>query len=394
MEAKDRRDFLVETRHAIMHAAAWLTVAGIAVAELVQMEIGLRFALTALLLLCFAGLLALVFRLAYSNRDRAFIPVAAAAALVIVAVMIFGANPQYGAILFFILCTVVAIRLPVPYAFSLCGAAMLSLLGCSLFYREPDWLPTTLSFSTGFFAFAAFGITIRNVLQARAESQQLLEELRNAESRLREMAVMQERQRLAREMHDAVGHRLSASAVLLEGAARLIPSDPQRATRMVETSRAQVREGLAELRTAVTALRDGTVPAQPIREALGTLVEMFRQGCSAAIHLDVQEGIREPEPEWRHALIRTAQEALTNVQKHSRATRVDLRLAESPEGLVLTCRDNGVGAGARGGPGGYGLSNLRERAAALGGRMDFESETGGGALLRFALPPRGGAVHG
>ena len=92
-----------------------------------------------------------------------------------------------------------------------------------------------LSFGVGFFAFIAFSIAFRRSLQARAESEQLLAELTSAQGRLRDIAVMEERQRLAREMHDAVGHRLTAAAVLLEGAARLIRTEPARATRMVET---------------------------------------------------------------------------------------------------------------------------------------------------------------
>ena len=69
-----------------------------------------------------------------------------------------------------------------------------------------------LSFGAGFFAFIAFSVAFRRSLQARAESQQLLAELMSAQGRLRDMAVMEERQRLAREMHDAVGHRLTAAA--------------------------------------------------------------------------------------------------------------------------------------------------------------------------------------
>ena len=133
-------------------------------------------------------------------------------------------------------------------------------------------------------------MAFRRSLQARAESQQLLAELMSAQGRLRDMAVMEERQRLAREMHDAVGHRLTAAAVLLEGAARLIATEPARATRMVETSRAQVRQGLDELRAAVSALRTDMPGTQSLPEVLGALVDVFAQGAEAKVTLDLQPG--------------------------------------------------------------------------------------------------------
>jgi signal transduction histidine kinase len=203
---------------------------------------------------------------------------------------------------------------------------------------------------------------------------------------------MEERQRLAREMHDAVGHRLTAAAVLLEGAARLIGSEPARATRMVETSRAQVRQGLDELRGAVSALRTDMPGTQSLPEVLGALVDVFAQGAEAKVTLDLQPGVTEPEPERKRVIVRTAQEALTNVQKHAAATRIELALKTDGSSYILTCRDNGRGLSAvkdaqtvSAGTG-FGLENLRTRAAAFGGRVDLEPAPDGGALLRLILP--------
>jgi signal transduction histidine kinase len=371
------------------------------VAELLVVPPGPRFAWTAGLLGAFAAALALIFYTEHARGKVGLVTVALAASALAIAIMAVGASPVLGAILFFIICTVVGMRLSLVAAIGWVGGAIASLLICELARGQSDWLSTTLSFGVGFTAFVAFAVSFRRSLQAQAESQQLLAELSGAQGRLRDMAVMEERQRLAREMHDAVGHRLTAAAVLLEGAGRLIPTDPVRATRMVETSRAQVRQGLDELRAAVSALRTDLPASQSLAEVLGALVDVFAQGASARVTLDLPPGLAEPDPDRKLVIIRTAQEALTNVQKHAAATSVELALRLDGNAYVLTCRDNGRGipsgpttaapsAGSAPAGNGFGLGNLRSRAAPFGGRVELEQAPGGGALLRLTLPAGGG----
>jgi signal transduction histidine kinase len=384
-------------RYWILHLAGYLTVAGVALAELLELPAGPRFLWTAGLMAAFVVFLAVIFSTERDRRNTTFLAVALAASAIGIAVMAVGATPIYGAILFFVLCTIVAMRVSVRIAAVWVGCAFAAFVICLILSGDRNWLPTVLSFGAGFFAFIAFSVAFRRSLQARAESQQLLAELMSAQGRLRDLAVMEERQRLAREMHDAVGHRLTAAAVLLEGAARLIPTEPERATRMVNTSRAQVRQGLDELRGAVSALRADTLGTQSLPEVLGALVDVFAQGAEAQVTLDLQPGVSEPEPERKRVIVRTAQEALTNVQKHAAATRIELALKTDGDSYVLTCRDNGRGPSAVKGAQtalagtGYGLENLRTRAAAFGGSVDLEPGPEGGALLRLVLPVTGAA---
>ena len=167
--------------------------------------------------------------------------------------------------------------------------------------------------------------------------------------------------------------------------------EPVRAARMVETSREQVRQGLDELRGAVSALREGAQGSPPLAEVLAALVDVYAQGAGAEVSLDLQPGLSEPEPDRKTVIIRTAQEALTNVQKHAAATKIEISLVSRDDAWVLTCCDNGRGlAGAREPTAtGYGMGNLRARAAAFGGRVDLEQAPGGGAILRLTLPTRG-----
>jgi two-component system sensor histidine kinase UhpB len=166
---------------------------------------------------------------------------------------------------------------------------------------------------------------------------------------------------------------------------------------MVETSRVQVRQGLDELRGAVSALHRELPGTQALTEVLAALVDVFSQGSGARATLDVTPGLPEPESDRKLVIVRTAQEALTNVQKHAAATRVELALKADDDAWVLTCRDDGRGItrSADRTPGscsdGYGLRNLRTRAAEFGGKVELESPADGGALLRLTLPVPGGA---
>jgi signal transduction histidine kinase len=371
----------------------------VAAAELIEIPFGPRFAWAAGLLAAFAAILALIFHTENASGKGSFLAAALAASAIGVAIMAVGATPIFGAILFFVLCTIVGMRLSLGVAIVWVGGATAALLVCLLVSGDRDWLPTIVSFSVGFFAFIAFSVAFRRSLQARAESQQLLAELMSAQGRLRDMAIMGERQRLAREMHDAVGHRLTAAAVLLEGAARLIRPEPDRATRLVETSRAQVRQGLDELRAAVSALHADNQGTQSLADVLSALVDVFAQGAEARVTLDLPAGVAEPEPDRKRVIVRTAQEALTNVQKHAAATRIELALRIEGSAYVLTCRDNGRGPAAaqdaQAAPGGtgYGLGNLRARAAEFGGTVDLEPGPDGGALLRLTLPVEGGTAN-
>ena len=328
---------------ALLHWAGFFTTAGVAAAELLEIPPGPRFAVAAVLLAAFAAALVVIFRTERIREKGGFIAATLAASAIAIGLMAIGSTPIYGGILFFVVCTIVGMRLSIGAAIAWVVAATAALVTTLLTTGSRDWLSTSVSFSAGFFAFFAFSVAFKRALQARAESQQLLAELASAQGRLRDLAVMEERQRLAREMHDAVGHRLTAAAVLLEGAGRLIPSEPARAIRMVETSREQVREGLDELRAAVSALHAGAPGARPLGDVLAALVDVFAQGAGAQVFLDVQPGLSEPEPDRKLVIIRTAQEALTNVQKHAAATRIEVSLKTASGAYVLTCRDNGRG---------------------------------------------------
>jgi signal transduction histidine kinase len=403
MSATSKVSWQTESRHRVMHAAGYVTVVGVVAGEIFEMPFGARLIVTLGLLALFTVGLALVLEAVYvKHRMAPFIVFAAIEGAIGIAIMYAGAEPIYGAVVFFVLCTIVSMRLPLPLALIWVVSPIAALCLIYVSRGAHNWLPSVLSLGAGYFAFSSFSLAFRQSIDARVESQRLLVQLTDAQERLRDLAVLEERQRLAREMHDAVGHRLTVATVLLEGAGRLIPTDPGRAARMVETSRDQVKEGLADLRTAVSALRTEEASGKSTPEVLRALVDVYSQAADAEVTLEIQAAMPEPDPERKLVVIRTAQEALTNVQKHAGASRIELAFRQEGNAFVFTCRDDGrglsgAGNGALASDGqagaGFGLRNLRERAARFAGRVDLEARSTGGAELRLTLPAGLGGAH-
>jgi signal transduction histidine kinase len=238
-----------------------------------------------------------------------------------------------------------------------------------------------------------FAIALARADAARRESQTLLAELQEAHRQLQdyavrveELAVVDERNRLAREMHDTLGHRLTVAAVQLEGAQRLIPQDPERAAGMIGVVREQISEALSELRRTVATLRAPVEEDLHLRQALRRLANHFAQATGTTVHLMLPEQRPELPDVHRLALYRAAQEALTNVQHHAQARDVWLQLTQHDGMIALLVGDNGIGLQMGDGWSGFGLRGLRERAAQLGGEFFLEPRPGGGTQLHFRLP--------
>jgi signal transduction histidine kinase len=248
----------------------------------------------------------------------------------------------------------------------------------------------TLPYVAGYSFFAAFGKAMRDAQEARLESQRLLEELRAAQEQLKELAIAEERNRLARELHDSLGHRLTVAVVQLEGAQRLIEKDPERAGRMIGVMREQMKEALADLRRSVATLRaplaDDVPFGEPLDAALTRLARSFHENTGLAVHLSLPTHLPPLTEAQRLALYRAAQESLTNTHKHAGARNIWLNLSVADAQLTLTAADDGRGLPANPNGGGFGLRGLRERAALLGGSLELGARPGGGAQVSFIVP--------
>jgi signal transduction histidine kinase len=221
---------------------------------------------------------------------------------------------------------------------------------------------------------------VRRVADRHAEAETLVEELRESREAVAQSAALAERSRVARDMHDVLAHSLSALALQLEGT-RLLARDRGADPEVVdglERAHHLAATGLAEARQAIAALRGDALPGP---ERLRELADAFPNAT-----LTVRGEPREHSSEARLALYRTAQEALTNVRKHSAADRVEISLDYAGDGTTLVVVDHGPGAPVIvGAGGGYGLTGMRERAELLGGRLSAEP-TADGFRVELWLP--------
>ncbi|MCA9857603.1 MAG: sensor histidine kinase, partial [Dehalococcoidia bacterium] len=200
------------------------------------------------------------------------------------------------------------------------------------------------------------------------------------------VAALEERQRLARELHDSVSQALYGIALGAQTARQLVESDPARAVDPIEYVASLAEAGLAEMRALIFELRPESLASEGIVSALEKQVAATRARYGVAVVADLPE---EPDVPLRvkEALYRIAQEAMHNTIKHARASRIDIRLAASAERTQLEIRDDGSGFVADGDfPGHLGLRSMRERAEAVGGTLTIVSTPGTGTTVRADVP--------
>ncbi|MBG7609861.1 MAG: sensor histidine kinase [Anaerolineae bacterium] len=249
-------------------------------------------------------------------------------------------------------------------------------------------------YAGGYIFFAVFAFSAAKAERARTESQALLQDLRSAHHKLQsyaaqaeDLAVAEERNRMAREMHDTLGHRLTVAIVQLEGAQRLVAEDPERTADMVATVREQMRSALGELRSTVATLRKPLAADFSLTSALKRLGNDFQNATEIDVQMIFAYNLPSFSDSYRMALYRAAQEALTNIQRHANADKVSIRLVlDEIEGVRLSVSDNGIGLPENADNLGFGLLGIQERAELLGGQMRLETNPEGGAKIFLCLP--------
>jgi signal transduction histidine kinase len=237
----------------------------------------------------------------------------------------------------------------------------------------------------------AFTLLAINEANSRQQVERLADALSEANQKLRdyasqaeELATLRERGRLAREIHDSLGHYLTVVNVLIEASRAVLHNEPQRAGEILEQAQALTREGLAEVRRAVSEMHDSLVDLRPLPETLESLAEECRiTGIDATLEVNGEPAALSPEV--RLTLYRAAQEGLTNVRRHAQASCVSLKLDFGDSGKVrLRIEDNGIGGAET--KHGFGLDGIRQRAGLLGGEVFVRGEPGLGFSLEVELP--------
>lgn len=268
---------------------------------------------------------------------------------------------------------------------------MLVFLGFLIAGDLSSALSMLVPYAGGMAFFAGASIALVQQGRERQRAEQLLAELEEAHARLQEyaiqveaLAVAEERNRLAREIHDSLGHYLTAITRQLEAAAKLLDKQPKKAAASIAKAEDMARESLSEVRRSVAALRASPLDLATLDDAIADLVEATRASGIAATFSTNGEPRRLPSAA-RVALYRTAQEGLTNVRKHAKASQVHVDLGYEPHQATLCIADNGLGQREER-DAGFGLLGLRERLSLLGGSLEAENRSEGGFRLRAVVP--------
>jgi signal transduction histidine kinase len=243
---------------------------------------------------------------------------------------------------------------------------------------------TLAGYPAAFLGLWAFGLTRRAYVLRAEQAEEALEQARRAHNAETQAAALAERARIAREIHDVLAHSLGAVSVNLQAAEGLLSSLPDdspelaKAIECVERAGAFTREGLAEARRAILALRDtaDSGPAAPVRslaEQLRALTDEYRADGDAPVDFSAAGEPRPVGAEAGLTAFRTAQEALTNARKHAPGQPVSVTLRFDPAAttvhVVNPLPPEGTAGSLAHSGAGYGLTGLRERAALIGGTL-------------------------
>ena len=265
-------------------------------------------------------------------------------------------------------------------------AGAVCLAGTGLLFGDLDGLTLVAGFDWSRVLFSLFVVAGTTFLGALVREQR---RLRAVES---QKVVVEERTRIARELHDVVAHHVSAIVIRAQAAERLAPGRPEVAVEALRSIADAGKEALTGMRHAVQVLREADgdraveLAPQPTLADLRGIVERL-----APVGLDVEIALPDPlpavDPQVELAAVRIAQEGVTNTLRHAEARRAVVRVAEEAGHLVVAVDDDGRSGKAPAlSASGHGLRGMAERAAACGGRLDIDRSDLGGWSVRATLP--------
>ena len=243
------------------------------------------------------------------------------------------------------------------------------------------------------------GLWITRIIGQSRQRADLIAQLAAARAELAEMShaagVLAERERIAGDIHDTLAQGFTSVLLLLQAVESSLDTDPGAARRHLDRVRQTAQENLAELRALVAALTPPDLTRTSLPEALSRLVdrsnavlEPSNAALEASPHavLSVTGTPRGLPAEHEVALLRAAQEALTNARRHAGASRVEVSLTYAPDGVSLEVRDDGRGFDPGLSPVGYGLAGMRTRANRIGGAVSVRATPGAGVAVQFEVP--------
>jgi signal transduction histidine kinase len=298
-------------------------------------------------------------------------------------------------------------------AVSIMALTMFAFQGLLIWPLTGDALLSITGQALTLFSITGFIILFQRLIGERFERNELVEQLAQRNSELeeahrqlaqsvaqeQELAVLRERTRLAREMHDTIGHALVLISVKLEAAQRLRERDPERCDRELESTKQITRETMTALRASIAGLRSPTLEHEQISQALSRSARELAQRTGLHVTYTFQADIDFLPEAIEEVLWKVSQEAFTNIEKHAHASNVQVSINRQDEKLLLHIHDDGIGLPQTlyepqkdGGlvysssNGHYGLRGMRERVEAIGGKLTLHSGKEQGTTIEIELP--------
>jgi signal transduction histidine kinase len=245
-------------------------------------------------------------------------------------------------------------------------------------------------FLTLFFGLSVgFVLMMMNTMIAERQTREKLtiahEKLRQYALRIEDQATLQERNRIGREIHDSLGHSLTALNLQLETALKLWESNPVKAKTFLARAKELGSKSLQDVRQSVSTMRSNPLQGQSLEQAIAVLAEDTRRaiGVLPNYHIKLAYPIQN---EILTAVYRIIQEALTNICKHSEATEITIDLSTNNTGLHLIIVDNGKGFNIEQNTTGFGLQSMRDRTSSLGGNFNIITDPGAGCRIIADIP--------
>ncbi|MEH2167832.1 MAG: sensor histidine kinase [Nostoc sp.] len=234
-----------------------------------------------------------------------------------------------------------------------------------------------------------FVLLMMNAVLSERHSREKLaianEKLRQYAMQIENQATLEERNRIAREIHDSLGHSLTALNLQLETALKLWQSNPGKAETFLATAKELGSKALKDVRESVSTMRFNPLQEQSLERAIASLSENFHRfnGILPIYQINLEYSL---PPEINTAIYRITQESLTNISKYADATEVKLELTTIKGNLQLIIQDNGKGFDVGQNTTGFGLHSMRDRTLALGGKFNINSALGSGCKITVNIP--------
>lgn len=335
--------------------------------------------ITALALcLLFALLYRFTFRTGYYERNPALYFVSQTVILLMLLLLNSSASDSFN-FLFYILTVHATVVLQARTAAIWVTIFFVIASSVVLLNRGLEGVYAVFFYMAAFVVCAIFGHTVQQTELAREHNQRLLDELKEAQQKLQELAVVEERNRLARDLHDSVKQQVFAISMQLS-AARTALSESDKAYSSVAEAEQLAQHAGTELTTLINALRPPALNKRSLPDAISEHVEDWSRQNHVEAILKVDAAVSVDE-KVEQALFRVLQEALANVARHSKADWVNVELRSESDAVVLAIEDNGIGFDAKHIAKGVGLDSMQERLTAVDGKVDVESSISKGTRV-------------